>query len=512
MYLIVKATRCDSPRDNMGMGFSSARGRDIGTRNLKHFQRKVPMCVVSMCICCSVLLALPVGGLAYVRSASEDHFPHVWDSQSKRAVVWVRGSLLQRVLGATAVRVTDNRIRFVPAGWTLLAWSHPSEALTESANEKGVIAFTETEALAESESKQDVPHVALQPVVPLRHDAMCKPHMHALCRVESHTLRDTMGVGEGSLIFPTADTSVVVHGNTSHACKNGRGRTSVAAVASESVFVYDISVCDVVEGSLDVLFIHDTVQVVHIDMNSTLYVITALLVVLMVVLVTQNLAFDVITDVHGDSKEPAVSTGTCISLALSLAFSSCVLPGLITGGVPGLFVALITVLDLYYFAVLVLYISLHCLLWACGHIHARLKARRDHSMMSQASFQRVGQLHSVNIMVCSLLLTVCSTHGTIETVLTMPLLFLFTFRTIFKCYAIENSSLSVAGSSDTYKQTVFEPLLVAFDIVVVGSTHVVGTSVLAETDIHSSSEFVIMFVIAHTLAYEGNRARRPKPP
>jgi hypothetical protein len=387
-----------------------------------------------------------------------------------------------------------------------------TEALTESANEKGVIAFTETEALAESESKQGVPHVALQPVVPLRHDAMCKPHMHALCRVESHTLRDTMGVGEGSLIFPTADTSVVVHGNTSHACKNGRGRTSVAAVASESVFVYDISVCDVVEGSLDVLFIHDTVQVVHIDMNSTLYVITALLVVLMVVLVTQNLAFDVITDVHGDSKEPAVSTGTCISLALSLAFSSCVLPGLITGGVPGLFVALITVLDLYYFAVLVLYISLHCLLWACGHIHARLKARRDHSMMSQASFQRVGQLHSVNIMVCSLLLTVCSTHGTIETVLTMPLLFLFTFRTIFKCYAIENSSLSVAGSSDTYKQTVFEPLLVAFDIVVVGSTHVVGTSVLAETDIHSSSEFVIMFVIAHTLAYEGNRARRPKPP
>ena len=326
-----------------------------------------------------------------------------------------------------------------------------------------------------------------------------------------------MGVGEGSLIFPISGTDVVVHGNTSHACKNGRGRTSVAA--SESVFVYDISVCDVVEGSLNVLFEHNMVRVVHVDMNSTLYVVTALLVVLMVVIVTQNLAFDVVTDVDAETKEPAVSTGTCISLALTLTLSSCILPGIVAGVGPGLFVAFVTVLDLYYFAILILYMSVHCLLWLIDRVHAKRKARRArrdhvrrHLVVTEpgADVHRVAQLHSVNIMICSLLLTVCSTHGTIETVLTMPLLFLFTFRTVFKCYAIENSSCSASGASNTYTQTVFEPLLVAFDLVVIGSTHVVGTSALAETDIHASSEFVIMFFVAHTLAYEGNRARRPK--
>jgi len=121
------------------------------------------------------------------------------------------------------------------------------------------------------------------------------------------------------------------------------------------------------------------------------------------------IAFDVITAVHGDTKETAVSTGTCISLALSLACSSCVLPGEITGGVPDLFAALKTVPDLYYFAVLVLSIVVQVLLWKGGRIHAKLKARRDHSMMSQASIYRVGQLRSVNIMV-SFTTTHCVQH------------------------------------------------------------------------------------------------------
>jgi hypothetical protein len=120
---------------------------------------------------------------------------------------------------------------------------------------------------------------------------------------------------------------------------------------------------------------------------------------------------------------------------------------------------------------------------------------------------RVGHLHSVNFMVSALFLAIFSTHGTIETVLTSPLLFVFMFRTIFKSYAVENSS-SKPGSLDTYVQVVFEPLLITFDIVVVGTTHIAGTQALAETSMHANSSFLILFFIAHTLAYEGNRTRK----
>jgi hypothetical protein len=159
---------------------------------------------------------LPRGGTPYVRSAHEGHYPYVWDSVSLRPVVWARGSMLQHVIGASAVRVTDNRIRFIPAAWTLL----PAGGSTTCSSP-------------------------------------CMPDAFALCTVSGHELRDTLGIGEGSLVFPIDGKEVRVHGNTTNMCKKGQGRTSEASDMFKSV--YDISVCDVVEGLLDILFVHDRV-------------------------------------------------------------------------------------------------------------------------------------------------------------------------------------------------------------------------------------------------------------
>jgi hypothetical protein len=165
---------------------------------------------------CLYLLTLPETARPYVRSAHEGHFPHVYDSASMRPVIWVRGSMLQHVLGASAVRITDNRIRFIPAAWTLVAREDDATKSTS-----------------------------------------CFPHISALCSDHGWELRDSFGMGEGSLVFPIAGTEIRVHGNTSHSCKNGIGRTSEASDMVKPV--YDVSVCDVVDGPLDILFVHDTV-------------------------------------------------------------------------------------------------------------------------------------------------------------------------------------------------------------------------------------------------------------
>ena len=124
--------------------------------------------------------------------------------------------MLQHVLGSSAMRITDNRIRFIPAAWTLITQQDDATGST-----------------------------------------LCFPHASALCSVHGSELVNSFGMGKGSLVFPIEGTEVRVHGNTSHSCKNGKGRSSEA---SDTVApVYDISVCDVVDGPLDILFVHDTV-------------------------------------------------------------------------------------------------------------------------------------------------------------------------------------------------------------------------------------------------------------
>jgi hypothetical protein len=258
------------------------------------------------------------------------------------------------------------------------------------------------------------------------------------------------------------------------------------------------------------------VYVTHVNVDTTLYVVTGLFVVVLIVLITQNLAIDILWETSIDN--PAISTGMCMFASLCLLLCSCILPGVFNGVGPGLFVPISTLLDWYFFYTIIAYMSLYFFIWVfmtgyqmLHHYNANIiigwYGYTSTVIHPTADESRVAQLHSVNFMVCALLLSIFSTHGTIETVLTTPLLFVFMFRTMFKSYAIENS-FTVIGMSETYTQVVFEPLLIAFDIVVIGSIHVVGTQALAETIIHANTSFAMMFFIAHTLAYEGNRSRR----
>jgi hypothetical protein len=149
--------------------------------------------------------------------------------------------------------------------------------------------------------------------------------------------------------------------------------------------------------------------------------------------------------------------------------------------------------------------TVHCTRWL-HRVGCRCYNRFVYPDAHKTEDCRTGQLHSVNFMVSALLLAIFSTHGTVETVLTTPLLFVFMFRTLFKGYAIENSY-------DTQKKksveiNAVEAFLVSVDCIFVAATHIVGTESLAETYLHGITSFCILFFLAHALAYEANRNRR----
>ena len=183
--------------------------------DMNSHMNRTNMIVSLLFLVCS--LSFPRGVESYVRSAHEGHFPYVWDTMSQSNVVWTRGSLLQHLLGSAAMRMTDNQIRFIPAGWTIVDFEGGGGGYAE-----------------------------------------CTPYADALCRVVGEELLHGMGVGAGSLIFPVAGVPVHVHGNTTHVCKNGVGRISAASDVEGTR--YDISVCDVVDGPIDVLVTHDRVR------------------------------------------------------------------------------------------------------------------------------------------------------------------------------------------------------------------------------------------------------------
>lgn len=409
------------------------------------------------------------GSMAYVRSISEDRFPYMIDTDSRKPLDWGSGSLLQHVLGSAAVRVSDNRIRFIPVGWALI--------LTQGASTE------------------------------------CHPHTDVLCIVEGGELNTdagigAMGIGKGSRIFPFYHTGVTVHSNTYHSCTHGVGRTCIASpntnTSIHSPELYDVSVCDTVDGSLDVLFTHDRVQLVHINISNPLYVISGIVVVLLIVFVTQNLAVDIMA--HDEVGETAVSVDICMILSIFLTFCSCVLPGVLKGGSAGLFLPISTLFDLYYFYMILGYMTIHCIRWANSVLN-KYYNRWGYVHTNECQVHRTGQLHSVNFMVSALLLAIFSTHGSIETVLTTPLLFVFMFRTMFKGYAIENSYDPINFNS--VENNSFEAFLISIDCIIIMATHIVGTEPLAETYLHGVSSFCILFFLAHALAYEGNRNRRP---
>ena len=383
---------------------------------------------------------------AYVLSVKEGDRPFLVDSSPHgEPLQWRRGIMLQRLTSTTALRVTDNRMRFIAHGF--------------------------------------------RPRIDFQHTASCLPVEKALCEISDRKLED-MDLYPGSFVFPT-EGSVMVAADSRHKCVDGGGRDVVANLQR-----YDVSVCDVVDTIMDVFYTNAGVHIREMQFNVPLYTFVGMLVVVLIVLISQNLAADIFTE---DRETASIRNSICISLGSLLVVCSCLLPGIfrvveqnrnyrqILCVSCNMFFAIVTELDEHYFYFVLIYFVVQVVL--------------------ALLLTRTSQLHNVNFMLCSILITLFSTHGSMETILTTPLVFALIFRMLFKSFTLHFLNCASTVEAHTLHIVVLEPFFIALDYLLIAATYVTGMQPLSDTMLEAYTQFCIVTVIAGTMAYEASVSR-----
>jgi hypothetical protein len=410
----------------------------FGHLTIKQNKLHITMALVlySFVVCCQ----------GYVLSVKEDLRPFLIDASTKGDTVqWRRGIMLQRLTTTTAVRVTDNRMRFISHGF--------------------------------------------RPRINFEHTSSCEPVERALCKISGRNLED-IGLYPGSYVFPT-EGSVMVAADSRHKCLDGYGRDVVAESQR-----YDVSACDVIDTAMDVFYTNEGTHIREMQFNISLYTFVGMLVVVMIVLISQNLAADIFTT---NRETASIRNSICITLGSILVISSCLVPGIIRVVEQNrnyahflcfscnMFFAIVTELDEHYFYFVLIYFVIQVIL--------------------ALLLTRTAQLHNVNFMLCSILLTLFSTHGSMETILTTPLVFALIFRMFFKSFTLHFLNCASTAESDTVHNVIFEPLFIALDYLLISATYVTGMQPLSDTMLEAYTQFCIVTVIAATLAYEASNSR-----
>jgi hypothetical protein len=336
---------------------------------------------------------------AFTISLSEQHRPYPIIAPDLELLQWNRGSTLLRLASGDGLRIVDNRI----------------------------VSLQHNVFLQKGLSK-----------------VACAPKLNVLCEVRGGEAFTALGIGSGSRILPTQDP-VLLHSGVTPVCSDGSGRV----VQNDFPERYDVSVCDIYDAVVDVVYRNGAVFFAPIQYNSYLYTVLGFLVVIAVVVITQNIAVDLFKN---KKDTPPVDVKWCLLLGLCIVFCSCVMPGLlhIPLNCDTFFWSCMTMfritstLDEFYLLVLFLYIIMQSFV-----------------ILLLYSFKLVNGLHTVNFLVSCVLTAVVSVHGTIETPVTSALVFVLMFRTVFKILTLQIDR--------TEKETLYvrEPFLITWDFAVI---------------------------------------------
>jgi hypothetical protein len=244
------------------------------------------------------------------------------------------------------------------------------------------------------------------------------------------------------------------------------------------------------------LYTKEGVQIRKMQFNNILYTFVGMLVVVLIVLITQNLAADIFME---NREAASIGNRVCIIFGTVLVFCSCFLPGLfrvvehtkqfvqVLCVSCNMFFAIVTQLDEHYFYFVLIYFLLQILL--------------------ALTFTRRAQLHNVNFMLCSILLTLFSTHGSMETILTTPLVFALLFRLFFKSFTLHFLHCAATAEAHSLHNGVVEPFFITLDYLLVAATYITGMEPLSDTLLEAYTHFCIVIVISAALAYEASVAR-----
>jgi len=415
-----------------------------------------------------ILATMAASGETWTTQLSEASLPAFRTASSGELVRWATGPHNMALASAHGVRITDNRIRVLHA---------PLDA------------------------------------TPL-FSAPCARHADALCVVTSDGLVDSLGVGNGSLVFPMQQQVHLDPEFKFRGCSRGEGRVVVTGGR------YDISACDVFDSNLDIVFQNNRLSVFRVEVDAALYGWLGVTCIVAVVVITQNLAADLFDD-SPDAAHP-VNILWCVALGVALLVLSALFPGP-EADTPGvcsdwrqfscrLFYPLLTRSDRVFLAGVFLYVLIHIL---CGLgptvLHWSTVAAHCFQNPDQKTPPPIRSLHSVNFLVACILVSVVSTHGSAETPLTAPLVFVLLFRAAFKMLKMQRAAAAMADASATAAaamagasatDSVLEPFLVASDCLLILGCLVFGVVPNAGSECEAVTFFAMLLAVAVMLAYE----------
>jgi len=413
-----------------------------------------------------ILATMAASAAAWTTQLSETSLPTFRTASSGELVRWTTGPHNMALASVDGVRINDNRIRVLHA---------PLDA------------------------------------TPL-FSTPCARHADALCVVTGDGLVDSLGVGNGSLIFPVQQPVQLDPEFKFRGCSRGEGRVVVTGGR------YDISACDVFDSNLDIVFQNNQLSVFRVEVDAALYGWLGVTCIVAVVVITQNLAADLFDD-SPDAAHP-VDVLWCAALGVALLVLSALFPGP-AADTPGvcsdwrqfscrLFYPLLVRSDRVFLAGVFLYVLVHILCglgptvlhWLTYAVRRLQNAAQGYDLVpgQQSTAPPIRSLHSVNFLVACILVSVVSTHGSAETPLTAPLVFVLLFRAAFKMLKMQRTAAAEAGASAT--DSVLEPFLVASDCLLILACVVFGVVPNAGSECEAVTFFAMLLAVAVMLAYE----------
>ena len=393
--------------------------------------------VVTHHAACSVIpIVDDAGAFPFLRDASDPQNLLKWDS----------GTLLQLLGRCLLIRVTRRGVRCIGTRDTLLkGWEQK---------------FTTTVTNA------------------------CVPQSNALCEMEN-----------GIRFFPTTD-SVFVSELSVGKCRHGQGRVLVAEnFTIGGKLLDDISLCDVLDNNLDVIFdpVNSKVFTKQLGSGSWLYIITSLLIFVVVVLTAETMSNHTHSSLFHN-----LTAWTLLVLISLLMFTNADTSH-----------PIVTVQDVVFMAVSMGYIGISTIYWisavvmsadVMNHVVDDTVEHLDEESDIVEETAPATQAFGLNAMIAAIHFTTCVLYGTVDNAYVTGFFFVFLFRNLQKLHDAHRNPT---------KWSLYSSTILILDISYTVSIFFFGVLAHYTDDTEAVFYTAAQFVICEALASNRGRKRNP---
>ena len=310
--------------------------------------------------------------------------------------------------------------------------------------------------------------------------ASCAARSNALCEMEN-----------GRRFFPT--DKVFVGESSTGRCQNGQGRVLVAEENNTTGKSRDdISLCDVLDNNLDVVFdpVKDQVFTKQLGASSWLHITASFLILIVVVLTAETFS----------NQTQSSLSNNLVAWILLIATSFLMYVNSSTHIHP-----LVSVQDAAFMGISATYLTISTVYWVVAAAHNRglqtgvVEASVDGSSDEQGEAPET-QAFGLNSMIASVHFTSCVLYGTVDNAYVAGFFFVFLFRNLQKLHdAHRNPS----------QWSIYANTVLVLDIVYTVSVFFFGVRAHYTDDVEAVFYAAAQFVVCEAVASNCGHKRKP---